>query len=151
MSDCDVCNDFELLQKATCDEKSYRWSVLKSLCYLITLLETETTELPPTTNILPQVTKTAAQLTASYTSFTSVGLINSTKQLNLIRVLNGTDCDLDFSFDGGANTAFTVQAGTTYQEEVSLILSSTTSLVMKRAAGQTAGIGSVLIEGRYNS
>ncbi len=151
MSECDVCNDFALLQKATCDEKSYRWSVVKTLCFIVALLETEEEELPATTTVLPQVVKTAAQLTSSYSSFASTGLLDTTKQLNKVRVVNNTDADLDFSYDGGAETAFTVLAYSTYQEDLNMILSGITSFQMKIADSQTAGVGSVYIEGRYNS
>jgi hypothetical protein len=151
VSDCDVCNDFSLLQKATCDEKSYRWGVLKSLCYLIELLSTEEASAVTVTNILPQVVKTAVQVEASYAIFATVGLISSVKKLNSIRVVNNTDADLDFSYDGGASTAFTVLAGTIYTEAINITLSTTTALQMKKGTGETASNGSVYIEGRYNS
>ena len=149
MVDCDVCNNPTLLQKATCDEKSFRWSVVKSLCYLIELLSTEEEELLPITVVLPQVAKTAIQVESGYATFATVGLINTTKQLNSLRVVNNTDADLDFSYDGGATVAFTVLAATVYQETLNITLNTTTDLQMKKSAGQTAGVGRVLLEGRY--
>jgi hypothetical protein len=32
--DCSVCEDAALLQNASCNEKSFRWHVLKTLCYI---------------------------------------------------------------------------------------------------------------------
>ena len=153
MNNCDVCNNFALLEKATCDEKSFRWSVVKTLCYITTLLtaqeEVEVEE--PITNILAQVVKTNVQVQADYTTYATVGLINSTKKLNAIRIANDTNSNLDFSFNSGTTTAFTVLAKSTYQEKLNLTLSEMTSLQMKRSTGQSASVGSVYIEGRYNS
>lgn len=147
MSDCDVCNNFSLLQEATCDEKAFRWHLLKSLCYLIETLQEEAEPLPDTI-VLPQVVKTAAQVAASYSTYVSIGLIDSTKQLKQIRVVNQLDCDLDFSFDGGLTTIFTVPSNTVYTDEFKLTLASTMSLQMKISSG-TAGLGNVRIEGSY--
>jgi len=33
--DCDVCEDFDLLQAAACNEKDFRFSVIKTLCYVV--------------------------------------------------------------------------------------------------------------------
>lgn len=148
MSECSVCEDAFLLQQATCDEKSFRWNLLKSVCYLIEAVEQEVVA-TPTTVILPQVVVTAAEVESDYASYTSLGLVGSTKKLNSLRILNNTDADLEFSFDGGTTTAFTVLAGTSYQENLNITLSATTSFKMQKI--NTAGTGSVYIEGRYNT
>lgn len=149
MSSCDVCNNAKLLQAATCDEKAYRWSVLKSLCYIIEALETEEPQVVPETVILPSVTKTAAQVESGYSSFSTIGLVDSVKKLNYLRISNNTDCDLQFSTDGGASVAFTVLAGSTYSRSLNLTVSATTSLQMRKVSGETASIGTVYIEGDY--
>ncbi len=151
MSICPDCDNFAALQRAVCDEKAYRWHVLKSLCYLIELLGAEEAESISVTNVLPQVSKTYTQLNSTYTDFASVGLIDAAKKLNYIRVVNASDTDLEFSYDGGDEVAFTVLKTTTYTETLNLNLSQTTSLQMKKVTGQTATTGKVLIEGRYNS
>lgn len=152
MSECDVCNDFSLLQKATCDEKAFNWAVLKTLCAINTSLTTlvEEEDVPPDTVILEQVVKTAAQIEASYGTFASVGLIDSTKKLSYIRVVNTSDVDLEFSYDAGDTTAFTVLSGTQYTRELNLSLSTTTSLQMQKVSGSTATVGQVIIEGDYS-
>ena len=72
MTECDICNDFELLERATCDEKAFRWGVLKSLCYINDVLSTQ--ELPPalTTYILPQLVKEASEVEADYATYANI-------------------------------------------------------------------------------
>lgn len=147
MTECDICTDFELLQKATCDDKAFRWGVLTSLCYITTQLATQETPLPPTTYILTPVTKTATEVESGFASYATVGLITSNKKLNRIRIVNTLDTDLEFSLNTGVSTAFTVLANTTYVEDLNITLAATTSLQMRKVG--TATIGSVIIEGRY--
>ncbi len=149
MSTCDVCENFAMLQKATCDEKAFRWSVIKTLCYIVEYLSEDDEEVLPTTNVLPQVTLTAAEVEADYATFASTDLLSSTKQLNQVRIVNSTDADLLFSYDGGGSVAFIVQANTTYTETLNMTFTAITSFQMKKI--NTAGNGSVYIEGRYNS
>ena len=151
MTTCDVCNDFKLLQKATCDEKAFRWNILKSLCYIIESLESnEVTPVPSAvTIVLSQVIKTYSQIETGFATYTTIGLVDTTKKLNYLRVVNNTDADLQFSFDGGVTTAFNVVAGTIYERNLNLTLEATTSLHMRKVSGQTAGVGSVYIEGDY--
>lgn len=149
MSNCDVCNNAKLLKDATCDEKAFRWSVIKTLCYITEALNEEESESLPSTVFLPSVTKTAAQVESSYASFSTIGLVNSLKKLNFIRVSNNTDCDLQFSFDGGTTVAFTVFAGSSYERSINLTVAATTSVQMKKVSGQTASNGAVYIEGDY--
>lgn len=147
MTECDVCNDFNLLAKATCDEKAYRWSVVKTLCFILSTLQDEEVNTLPDTIILPQVVKAAADVPSSYAS---VGLISSAKKLNYIRVVNTTDADIEFSYDGGGVTAFTVLAKTEYKEELNITFSLNSALQMRMVSGQTASFGRVIIEGRYD-
>lgn len=147
--DCNVCDNAALLQKATCDEKTFRYNILKTLCYLTEVLTVDETELTPASVILPQVTIQAAVIQSTYGSFATIGLIDTTKQLKKIRILNVSDSDLDFSYDGGTNVAFTVPANSPYEDDINLTLAAMTSLVMRRSGGMSASFGKVLIEGRY--
>lgn len=150
MSDCDVCDNFEALVKATCDEKAYRWHVLKSLCYIIEQLSAEAAPaLTPT--VIPQVAWGYSDLAASFTNFASTTFLTAAKQLNFLRVVNTTDCDVDFSYDGGNEIAFTVLKAKEYTSNLPLTFSSLNSFKMKRTAGQSATSGNLFIEGGYYS
>lgn len=145
MSDCTVCNNSNLLEQATCDEKSFRWNILKSLCYVINLLTVEETTVIPSSVFLPQVPILSAALNLN---FTPINLLDTTKQLKHIRVINSTDADLEFTFDNSI-VAFTVPAFTTFQDDFNVTLGASSLLAIRIASGMTAGIGKVLIEGRY--
>jgi hypothetical protein len=100
--------------------------------------------------VLTQKAFTAANLTASFSTYADTTLLDSTKKLRRIRVINNTDSDLDFSLDGGATTKFRVIAGTIYDLEIGNFTAvATTSVQMKRSSGMTATTGSVYIEGSY--
>lgn len=150
MSDCDVCNDFNQLQQATCDEKAFRWHTIKALCAIITLLaeEEEEEDLVVSDTVLEQVLIAAVTIESTYSAFASPGFIDTTKQLKYIRIINTSNVDLAFSYNGGEFVAFTVIAGTTYTNNVELILPTLTSFQMKKVSG-TASTGSVYIEGSY--
>lgn len=147
MTQCGACNN---LYGAICDEKSYRLAILSTLCTLLESI-TNSSFVLPTTAVLDQEVRTASEIEADYATFESVGLINSTKKLNHIRVVNQTDADLEFSYNGGTTVAFTVLSNSEYREDLNMILASITALRMKKVDGQTAGFGRVLIEGRYNA
>lgn len=149
MSDCTVCDDAILLEKATCYEKDFRWHILKTLCYLTQVLTEEEEEADVQSVILPQVTKTFAQLQASYAAFAPFGFLDTTKRLRHIRIVNSTDADLEFSYDGGDTVAFRIIAGYEYIDDFNLTMASLNSFVMRRVSGDSATNGFVLIQGRY--
>lgn len=147
--DCTVCNNATLLMNATCNDKDFRWNLLKTLCYLTDLLTQQEQEVEPESTILPQALFTALQVEAGFVNFASIGLLDTTKQLNHIDVLNTTDGDLYFSFDGGVTIAFTVPAGKEYKDDFNLTLGALTSVQMKRVGGEGPSAGYVVISGRY--
>lgn len=150
MADCEVCEDKTLLLNAACDEKSFRVRVLETLCYIYAYLTDESEEPAEETVVLPQVQIEAADIEADYASYSSItDFLDTTKKLKKLRIVNVSDCDLDFSFDAGDTTHITVLAGTEYKGDFDLVLDTTGSFEMQKASGQTAGNGRVIIEGSY--
>ncbi len=100
--------------------------------------------------VLPQVNLTAATLASSYVTYADTGLLDSSKKLNYIRVLNQSDANVDISLDGGATTAFTVLAYTSYEKTLgAFVAAAQDDVQLKVSSGFTAGIGNVFIEGSY--
>lgn len=100
--------------------------------------------------VLPQVVLTAADLAADYVTYANTELLDSTKKLNYVRVLNQSDADVDISLDGGDTTAFTVLAYTSYDRDLnSFVADAQSDVQLKVSDGFTASIGNVFIEGSY--
>lgn len=141
------CNN---LSEAACSEASYRYNALALLCRIADAIANQNKPFP-ITNVLSQVVKTAAELQSGYGSFESIGLITNVKKLNYVRVVNASDCSLEFSYDGGTTVAFTVLANTTYVENLNISFNSVNAFRMRRVSGQSAGFGEAIVEGRYNT
>lgn len=146
MAECTACDDPNLFREAICSDQEFRYFILQTLCKLVSLLSTSSS---PNTYILPQVTKTAAQLAADYAVFADIGFMASQTKLKKLRIVNTSDADLDFSFNGGTTVAFTVLSGTEFNAEYNLTLAAATKFVMRIASGFTANIGKVMVEGSY--
>lgn len=147
IDECAICTDPCVRSSSINTELSFRNAVLSILCQVYEI-ETESDAVPAV--ILPQITKTAAELTASYDEYANTGLLDTTKELKHIRVLNDTDAALDFSLDGSANTHFTVPPYSVYQQTLgNFIATAQTSVQMRIAAGSAASTGNVKIEGAH--
>lgn len=144
---CNDCNDYS---GALCSETAFRAAMMRILCGILAALET-TSSTAPITNVLEQVVKTDDDIQTDYLNFRTIGLLNSAKKLNYIRVVNSSDCGLDFSYDSGTTVAFTVLANTIYTEDLNMNFTSLSAIQMRRVTGESAGFGDVLIEGRYNT
>ena len=150
MADCEICNDPSLLYNASCDEKAFRASVVQTLCFIYAYLTDQSEEPPDQTVVLEQVQIEAADIEADFATYSSItAFLDSTKKLKNLRIVNASDCELEFSFYAGDETNITVLPGTEYKGTFDLTLDTTGSFEMQKASGQTAGNGKVIIEGSY--
>lgn len=146
IDECAVCSDPCVRSSAANTELSFRNAILSLLCQFY---QTET-DAEVAAVVLPQIVKTAAQLTSSYSTYANTGLLDTSKELRYVRILNDSDAALDFSLDGGATTHFTVPAYSVYDRELGqFIAAAQTSFQMRITSGSAASVGDVKIEGLH--
>jgi len=126
-------------------QETWRTLVAQALC----ALATNSPDVVAATQ-LPQVAKTAAQLTASYGSYADLGLLNTTAKLRRFTIQNNTDADIEISLDAGVTTHFRVLATSVRNIDLgNYTFAAQTDLRIRRATGMTAGTGVAYFEGGY--
>ncbi len=99
---------------------------------------------------LPVVSKTAAQITASYSTYASSGFLDSELKVRRLTATNLTDADIEVSLDGGTTTHFIIPANTLKELSVgNHVFDLITDLQIRKVSGQTATLGNFYLEGGY--
>lgn len=143
---CDKCNEPCINNGAIGNDnmqEQWRTLVAQALCGLV-----GNTPGVAASTLLPQVVKTAAQLTSSYATYANTGFLDSTGKLREFKVINNTDADIEFSIDGGVTTNFRAVANAVSPYSFgNLTITPITNFMMRKSG--TASLGSVYLEGSY--
>jgi len=100
---------------------------------------------------LPQTSLGFAELQSDYATYADPGFMNGQTRLRRLRVVNGTDAVIEISLDNGVSTYMSVAAGedTGMLDLGNVVLADAADFQIKRADGDSATSGTLLIQGSY--
>lgn len=124
-------------------ENMWRLGVIQALCAL--------TQGGAVVTPLPEVSLGFAALQADYAAYADPGFLDGQTRLRRLRVVNGTDAVIQISLDGGVTTYMSVAIGedTGILDLGNVVLSAASDFKIRRASGDTATSGTLLIQGSY--
>ncbi len=127
-------------------QEQWRTLVAQTLCGILANINPDTVD--PTQ--LPQVAKTAAQLTSGFSTYANSGFLTSAKKVREFTATNNTDANIEISLDGGVSTNFTILANTVRTIDIgNHTFTNQTDFQIRIASGMTATLGSFYLDGRY--
>lgn len=144
-ADCSVCENASLLQNAACNEKEFRWHVLKTLCYIVAYL----TDPPTADSLAITLPLKTIEFGDIGTSYSDTEFLDDEKSVKFFRAINNTDADI-FLSDSDANDKWFIPANTTKEIDFGSMgqtLVVNENLFIKR--DNSISMGNFYLEGSY--